>query len=120
MLDIEKLSELHGRLKELSDSKTLVTFGSCNIAQETIDFISSCDEVDALVLYCCDFDVVDLSPIFGGKISKISFMHEIFSDEHLMQLLNIKSLRNMKVYDTLVSKKGLDRLSKMESDIEWH
>lgn len=104
------LSTMGGVIKKDDHGNLLVAFGSTDINQNKMDYITTLKDIKGLLFYCCSFNEVDLTILSSMGIQNISVLHGNFGDRELNQLMDVKALEMIKLHDTKVSESLLESL----------
>ena len=104
------LATMGGVIKKDDLGNLFIAFGSTDINQNKIDYITTLKDIKGLLFYCCSFNEVDLSILSTVGIQNISVLHGSFGDRELNQLVDFTALKIIKLHDTKVSKSFLESL----------
>jgi hypothetical protein len=110
MVNIEdKIKNIGGVLKQDNESNKYIAFGKIKIQQAALENLKDIQGINikSLLFYCCDFDVKDLSTLRNLNIEHITILHGNFSDNELIQLSQLPTLKTVKLHDTKVSKEQI-------------
>jgi hypothetical protein len=110
MVNIEdKIKSIGGVLKKDNESNNYIAFGTIQIQQAALECLSDIQEINikSLVFYYCDFDIKDFSILKNTTLEHISILHGNFSDNELIQLSQLPTLKTVKLHDTKVSKEQI-------------
>jgi hypothetical protein len=110
MVNIEdKIKSIGGVLKKDKKSNKCIAFGKVRIQQDALECLKDIHHLDikSLLFYCCNFEVKDFSILKDLKIEHISILHGNFSDNELIQLSQLPTLKTVKLLDTKVSKEQI-------------
>jgi hypothetical protein len=101
----DKIKNIGGVLKKDNESNNYIAFGKVKIQQASLECLNDLPDVNikSLVFYYCDFDIEDFSILKNLKIEHISILHGNFSDNELIQLSQLPTLKTVKIHDTKVS-----------------
>jgi len=114
----KSLENFGGLIKILKNGNRVVTFSSCKITQETIEFLAKGINIDNLLFHYCDLQEINFALLNKSNITVLSSMHGNFNNGHLKQLEAISSLKTIKLHDTKVSKGAMQRFLLERPDIK--
>jgi len=114
----KSLENFGGLIKILKNGNRVVTFSSCEITQETIEFMAKSINIDNLLFYYCDFKEINLSHLNKSNVTALSSMHGNFNNEHLKQLAAIASFKTIKLHGSKVSKDAIQQFLYERPDVK--
>lgn len=114
---VENLDLPGVRIVEVDGGKALA-FGSGDVEQEDLEKILLIDGLVGVLFYYPIFKNIDLSILKTVRLKRLTFLHGNFSDNELAQLDGFDSLETLKLYDTQVTRAGIEKFKRKNPSVE--
>jgi len=117
-IDVERLHRYGGSIKATKFFEEVITFGSVDVDQEIIIFLSEQSGIKAVVFYGSKFFDVDFSKLNGSGVEVVSVINTNFDRNNLWQMKDVDSLKTLSVFDSLVCDKDAKEFLNVRPDVD--
>ncbi|MGK0173917.1 MAG: hypothetical protein ACI9AT_000279 [Ulvibacter sp.] len=118
MSSFEALQAIGAEIKRDKNNQLIIGFTSQSISDEQLSLLTNLDANCLLAFYSCDFSNCNLSILKRSNHKKIAIIYSQFTDTHLRDICEIKSLRWLKLFDTKVSSEAVEAALIAQDDLE--
>ena len=116
--DVERLHRYGGSIKATKFFEEVITFGSVDVDQEIIIFLSEQSGIKAVVFYGSKFFDVDFSKLNGSGVEVVSVINTNFDRSNLLQMKDVDSLKALSVFDSRVCDKDAKDFLNVRPDFD--
>lgn len=109
--NLETLKENGAEVKHDKNGQLIIRFSSQQLSDSQLLLLRELTEKCLVAFYGCDFSNCDLNILKDSTLMQIAIIYSNFTDENLREIVQNKSLRLLKLFDTKVSEGLVKQIS---------